>query len=158
MRANNKLVIIQDTFRAQAVKGAIRTPILNDVLRRIPYKVNVVLSILPPRTTIAPHQDTSRAILKCHFGLHIPQQSDKCFLVVNGYKYVWQAGEALLFDDTFEHSAVNDTDEYRTVLLIDTVRSDLPLFIRWVTYGFVWILGFHKEARRMLRNYRKAVV
>ena len=139
------------------VKGVIPTPVINDVLSQIPYKVNVLLSILPPGTTIKPHKGTSRAVIRCHLGLRIPQQSDKCFFVVDGYKYVWKANEALLFDDTYEHYAVNDTDEYRSLLIIDTVRPDLPFFGRWLAYVVTYILGFHKESRRVLRDYRKVL-
>ena len=139
------------------IRSSVSTPVISDVLRQIPYVENVRLSILPPRTSISPHNGTSRAVIRCHLGLHIPKQSEKCFLVVNGHKHVWQAGEMFFFDDTYEHYAVNETDEYRSVLIIDFVRGDLPFFGLWGAYVVTYMLGFHPEAQRTQRNYQIAL-
>ena len=38
---------------------------------------------------------------------------------------LWARGEALVFDDTIEHEAMNPTDELRVVLIIDVWHPDL---------------------------------
>jgi beta-hydroxylase len=40
----------------------------------------------------------------------------------------WSEGQALIFDDTFNHEVWNDTDGYRVVLFVDFAR---PLRQPW---------------------------
>lgn len=139
------------------VDSALSTPVTRRVLRQIPGLVNGIFSILPPHTTLAPHRDTSRALARCQVGLRIPEQREKCYFVVDDHKHVWQFGHTLVFDQTFEHYAVNKTDESRLILIVDVVRGDLPFFLRWLTFGITYLLGFHPETRQTLRNYRAAL-
>ena len=37
----------------------------------------------------------------------------------------WREGEALVFDDTIEHEAMNPSDELRVVFIFDVWRPDL---------------------------------
>ena len=38
---------------------------------------------------------------------------------MNGEKQEWQNGKCMVFDDTFSHTAVNNSDQTRVVLLLD---------------------------------------
>ena len=87
-------------------------------------------------------------------GLCIPRDRQRCFFVVDGHKHVWQMGHKFLFDQTFEHYAVNDTEEYRVILILDVVRPELPRPVRSLVSTVTYLLGFHREARRTLHNYR----
>ena len=46
-----------------------------------------------------------------------------CALKVDGVTVNWHEGHCLLFDDTYEHEAWNNSKEDRIVLLIDIARS-----------------------------------
>jgi aspartyl/asparaginyl beta-hydroxylase (cupin superfamily) len=37
----------------------------------------------------------------------------------------WERGEAIVFDDTIEHAAMNPSDELRVVLIFDVWHPDL---------------------------------
>jgi aspartyl/asparaginyl beta-hydroxylase (cupin superfamily) len=51
-----------------------------------------------------------------HLPLVVP---DGCRYRV-GYEHrQWQVGQTLIFDDTLEHEAINDSDEVRVVLIFD---------------------------------------
>ena len=139
------------------LNGSLPTPVTRGVLRKIPGLVNGFFSILPPHTTLAPHRGTSRALARCHVGLITPQRSENCYFVIDGHKHVWRFRHKLIFDQTFEHAAINDTDENRLVLIVDVVRPEFPLLIRWPVSAVTYSLGFHPEARYTIGSYRKAL-
>jgi len=77
---------------------------------------NAMFSVLAPRTRIPPHTGETNARLVAHLPLVVP---DGCRYRV-GYEHrQWQVGETLIFDDTLEHEAINDSDEVRVVLIFD---------------------------------------
>lgn len=77
---------------------------------------NAMFSVLAPRTRIPPHTGETNARLVVHLPLVVPE---RCRYRV-GYEHrEWRVGETLIFDDTLEHEAVNDSDEVRVVLIFD---------------------------------------
>lgn len=50
----------------------------------------------------------------------------KCWLNVGDKRQYWKTGKCLVFDDTFCHSAINDSDEPRIILLLDFCAGPLP--------------------------------
>jgi len=130
------------------------TPVTRQVVGQIPGLVNGFFSILSPGSKLHAHEGTSRLLMRCHVGLCIPRDNERCFFVVDGHKHVWKVGHKFLFDQTFEHYAVNDTEEYRAILILDVVRPELPIPLRHLVSAVTYSLGFHREARHTLRNYR----
>lgn len=77
---------------------------------------NAMFSALAPHTDIPPHTGESNARLVAHLPLIVPE---KCSYRV-GYEHrTWKEGELLVFDDTIEHTARNDSDALRVVLIFD---------------------------------------
>lgn len=85
---------------------------------------NAMFSALAPKTHIPPHHGETNARLVAHLPLIIP---DKCKLRVGFEERQWELGKALIFDDTLEHEAFNDSDELRAVLIFDTWNPLLTL-------------------------------
>ncbi len=77
---------------------------------------NAMFSALAPHTAIPPHTGETNARLVAHLPLIVPE---KCTYRVGFEHRVWREGELLIFDDTIEHEARNDSDELRVVLLFD---------------------------------------
>ena len=73
-------------------------------------------SILKPGTVIEPHRGHEGNFLRCHLGLSIP---DSCALDIEGEQRSWKEGKVMIFDDTFEHSAWNKSNQDRAILLLD---------------------------------------
>ena len=48
-----------------------------------------------------------------------------------GKEYRWKTGKVVIFDDTYEHFAINLTDNIRVVLFMDYLRP-LPLPLHWL--------------------------
>ena len=75
-----------------------------------------VFSILEAGTRIPPHTGVNNARLVVHLPLIVPPG---CGFRVGGERREWQPGRALVFDDTIEHEAWNDSDVPRAVLIFD---------------------------------------
>lgn len=84
---------------------------------RVPGASPVAMfSLLAPHTRIPPHRGVSNTRLVCHLPLIVPAD---CGFRCGATTREWRVGEAFVFDDTIEHEAWNDSDELRTVLILD---------------------------------------
>lgn len=77
---------------------------------------NAMFSALAPHTHIPPHHGETNARLVVHLPLIVPPN---CRYRVGADTTPWTVGELLIFDDSIEHEARNDSDELRVVLIFD---------------------------------------
>lgn len=77
---------------------------------------NVMFSALAPKSRIPPHNGETNARVVAHLPLIVPEG---CRYRVGFEWREWRVGETLIFDDTIEHEAINDSDELRVVLIFD---------------------------------------
>ena len=83
---------------------------------------SVLFSRLTPGAHIPPH----RGMLNCRLIAHLPLiVPPGCWLRVGNETRRWEEGKLLIFDDSFEHEAKNDSGETRIVLLFDLWRQEL---------------------------------
>jgi len=82
----------------------------------------ICFSVLAPGTHILPHTGVSNLRVVVHLPLIVPAD---CAIEVGGEAHVWREGEAVVFDDTFEHQAWNRSEERRVILLMDTWNPHL---------------------------------
>ena len=83
-----------------------------------------LFSVLKPRTHIPPHSGMLNTRLIVHLPLIVPQG---CRLRVGNEVRDVMVGKSMIFDDSIEHEAWNDSDETRVVLLFEIWRPDLSL-------------------------------
>ena len=81
-----------------------------------------MFSLLRPRARIAPHTGVQNTRLVCHLPLIVPPG---CGFRVGNEIRQWEEGKLLIFDDTIEHEAWNDSGEDRMVLIFDIWRPEL---------------------------------
>jgi beta-hydroxylase len=79
---------------------------------------------LPPGSRLVRHRDPYAGSLRYHLGLTTPN-APGCYIEVDGQRYYWRDGEAIMFDETFIHHAENTTDQQRVILFCDIER---PLY------------------------------
>lgn len=79
-------------------------------------------SLLKPGTHIQPHHGLLNTRLICHIPLIVPND---CAIRVGNETRAWCAGEALIFDDSFEHEAWNKSIETRVILLFEIWRPEI---------------------------------
>lgn len=104
-------------FGIKIEKNCHLCPETSKLLEQIPNLVTAGFSSLRAGTSIAPHTGYPDGVLRCHLGLIIP--GDECGIRVGAETRHWEAGKCLVFDDTLEHEAWNNSARTRVVLLLD---------------------------------------
>ncbi|NIP39694.1 MAG: aspartyl/asparaginyl beta-hydroxylase domain-containing protein [Candidatus Dadabacteria bacterium] len=99
-----------------------RCPETARILKKIPGMKTAFFSILSPNKHIPAHKGPFNGVLRYHLGLIVPQPKEKCRIRVDDQIHVWDEGQSIVFDDTYEHEVWNDTDGFRVVLFVDFVR------------------------------------
>jgi beta-hydroxylase len=107
------------------------------LLATVPAVKAAMFASLPPGARLVRHRDPYAGSLRYHLGLVTPNSPD-CYLCVDGERYFWRDGEAVMFDETYIHHAENRTDTRRIILFCDVER---PLRIRWLARLNRWFAG-----------------
>ena len=92
-----------------------------ELLNRIPSIKGAMFASLPPDGKLVRHRDPYAGSLRYHLGLATHNSPD-CYIEVDGQRYFWRDGEAVVFDETFIHHAANTTDQQRVILFCDVER------------------------------------
>ena len=82
----------------------------------VPGLVTAGIYLLDAHSKILPHVGATNVVLRGHMGLICPPG---CYLRVGPDTRSWGEGEFLIFDDTVEHEAWNETDDLRAILMFD---------------------------------------
>jgi beta-hydroxylase len=96
-----------------------RCPATAEALRHVPGLSMAGFSRLAPHTHVKPHVGWAASVYRLHLALVVPPG---CRLRVADQTHTWHEGRCLIFDDTVEHEAWNDSDSPRGVLLLDFLR------------------------------------
>jgi beta-hydroxylase len=134
-----------------------RCPETARLVEAIPGMQTAMFSILAPHKHIPPHDGPYKGVLRYHLGLLIPATDERCGIKVGGQAAHWEEGKSLVFDDTFEHEAWNDTDETRVVLFVDVVRP-LRQPVKWLNAAVIKVIGyspFIQDARRRHEDWER---
>lgn len=83
------------------------------------------LTRLFPHSKLDPHRHNNPYALIYHLGLIIPP-NETCGITVGGETHFWSSpGDAIIFDDTFEHYAWNNSDQDRILFYINFAHETL---------------------------------
>ena len=149
----NKLAVFQDISPSQAYivndthwrmfffraiglnfkKNQKFAPTVAKILKKHPDVCAAYVSILGPKTYLNPHRGPWSGIIRMHLGVIVPGHNE-CTLIVEKQPYHWKEGEVVLFDDTYEHMAINNTDKPRAILFLEIMR---PLPQPWKFFNWV---------------------
>lgn len=102
-----------------------RFPETMSLFSNIEGVVNIGFNLLEPGAKILSHHGDTNSIIRCHLGLIIPEENNSCAIKVNNEIKNWKLGKVIGFTDAYEHSAWNNTDKQRIILLFDIL---IPYF------------------------------
>lgn len=118
-----------------------------ELLNQLPNLNLALFAVLMPGKRLNQHHDPFAYTLRYSLGLSTPN-SENCGLIVNDDDYKWKDGDAILFDETYLHSAYNDSDTPRIILMTDI---DRPLKLKWVQKIY-WAFGRFFNSLFMVDN------
>jgi beta-hydroxylase len=98
-----------------------------EILSRFPTVKAAMFAELPPGSKLGKHRDPYAGSMRYHLGL-ATANDPQCWIDVDGQRYWWKDGEAVVFDETYLHWAANDTTTDRVILFCDIER---PMKYRW---------------------------
>lgn len=127
------------------------------ICQKIPGLITVMFSILEPGKHLPPHRGPYNGVLRLHLGLIVPEPREQLGIRVERDLYRWKEGEAVIFDDAFEHEAWNRTDKTRVVLFVD-FRKPLRFpanFINWLLLHLAVFTPFIREGMDNQKAWEK---
>ena len=141
-------------FYAYGVKaGTIeRCPKTAELLHKIPGMTTAFFSILGPHKHLPPHRGPYKGVIRYHLGLKIPEPASACGIRVGDETRHWEEGKSLIFDDTYDHEAWNDTGEDRVVLFVDFIRP-MRLSAATLNRGVIKAIGLSPFVLGSKGNY-----
>lgn len=105
------------------------------LLEQVPSLNIALFAVLMPGKRLNKHHDPFAYTLRYSMGLSTPN-SDKSGLIINGDDYKWKDGDSILFDETYLHSAYNDSDVPRIILMTDVDRPLKSAMLQKVYWYF----------------------
>ena len=126
-------------YGVEVAENCARCPETARLLRALPGMRSGFFSIMRPGTHLKPHRGNYTGVLRLHLGLRIPDPV-ACGIRVGKTTRHWREGEAMVFDDTYEHEAWNHSTGWRVVLFIDIVRP-LPRPLAAINDAVIWLIG-----------------
>ncbi len=127
------------------------------ICQNIPGLITVMFSILEPGKHLPPHRGPYNGVLRLHLGLIVPEPQDQLGIRVENDIYRWKEGEAVIFDDAYEHEAWNRTPHTRVVLFVDFVK---PLrfpanVLNWLLLHLAMFTPFIREGTERQKAWEK---
>jgi aspartyl/asparaginyl beta-hydroxylase (cupin superfamily) len=130
-----------------------RCPETAALLDRVSNLNQAFFSILEAGKSVPAHDGPNFAQLRYHLGVIVPKQNPPS-LRVKDTLYTWKEGEAVMFDDTWNHEVINHATEDRVVLIVDTMRP-LPLPLHLMNVGYVKVIARIAYARQVVAIVEK---
>jgi hypothetical protein len=115
----NGVIDAENAARCPETAAALSFVPLPHIAGRSPM---ALYSVLRAKTHIPPHNGMLNTRLICHIPLIVPAD---CRLRVGNEVRDVRFGQAMIFDDSIQHEAWNDSDETRVILLLEIWRPEL---------------------------------
>ncbi|MGB0086530.1 MAG: aspartyl/asparaginyl beta-hydroxylase domain-containing protein [Rhodomicrobiaceae bacterium] len=127
------------------------------IVRNIPGLKTAMFSIFEPGKHLPAHRGPYNGVLRLHLGLIVPEPSDRLAIRVDEQICHWREGDAIIFDDAYEHEAWNHTDQTRVVLFVDFVK---PLrfpasLVNWLLLNIALFTPFIREGMDNHKEWAK---
>jgi aspartyl/asparaginyl beta-hydroxylase (cupin superfamily) len=92
------------------------------IVSKIPGLKTAMFSVFEPGKRLPPHRGPYNGVLRLHLGLIVPEPRERLGIRVGSEPCEWEEGRVLVFDDSYEHEAWNETGSPRVVLFVDFVK------------------------------------
>jgi aspartate beta-hydroxylase len=122
-------MFILKAYDVEVPENIVRLPTLRRLLTECPEVKSATISFLAPHKHIPRHRGPFRGIMRFHLGLQIPKEPGgrpATIMMIDDREHRIADGECLLWDDTYPHEVMNNSDQPRVALLLDVWRPRMP--------------------------------
>jgi aspartate beta-hydroxylase len=122
-------MFILKAYDVEVPENLTRVPTLRRLLTECPEVKSATISFLAPHKHIPRHRGPFRGIMRFHLGLQIPKEPGgrpATIMMIDDHEHRIADGECLLWDDTYPHEVMNNSDQPRVALLLDVWRPHMP--------------------------------
>lgn len=102
------------------------------LLKSIPGLTFAAVTSLDAHASVMPHIGETNVTMRGHLGLEVPADYPIMGIKVGNEERGWQQGKVVLFSDCHWHSAWNNSDKKRFVLVFDIIRPEFQSQKRWM--------------------------
>jgi len=114
-------------------------PTTVSLIDSVPSIKAAMFTVLPAGKKLNSHRDPYAGSLRYQLGLDTPNSAE-CHIDVDGEKYYWKDGEAVMFDETYLHYIENNSEKDRLVLMLDIRRPLYFFFMNWLDVAFSYLI------------------
>ena len=129
-----------------------RCPKTWSICQKIPGLITVMFSIFEPGKHLPPHRGPYNGVLRLHLGLIVPEPREQLGIRVEKDIYRWKEGEAVVFDDAYEHEAWNYTPQTRVVHSSISASRCVSRSISSIGYCYISLCSPPSSARHVQRE------
>lgn len=139
-------------YSYKSIPNRARCPRTAALIDQVPNVVVAFFSIFEPGTHLKDHYGVTKAMLNVHLGLLVPEGPNRCEIRIRDEFRTWKPGEFLIFDETFNHEAWNESDQPRVVLFLQVMRP-----MRWPgrVLGKLFLQGIRRTS--YVQDARRAI-
>lgn len=128
-----------------------KCPKTDALVKQIPDMKTAMFSVFNPTTHLTPHRGPLKGLMRYHLALKVPLNHQLCGLRVGEETRHWEEGKSLIFDDTFEHEAWNQSEDIRVILFVDFLR-DLPWPLSFLNRGIVKLFSISPFIQNIVKS------
>jgi len=140
-------------FIDQYAGTADHLPTLKNIVKQMESEIILLhISMLLPDNVLTAHYGITKAHLRYHYGLQIPE-GDTGLRIENSV-YKWKVGEGIQFDDTHLHMAWNRTDKPRLVIFADIPR-DMNFIFSWINKFILKLIQYSSHIKEIQERMKK---
>ncbi len=149
-------LFVLKAYGVSCAKNMAACPRLASIVAAAPVVLSASISFMAPGKHIPAHRGPFRGVVRFYLGLSVPRRADgsaAAVLTVDGTAHRIGDGEWLLWDDTYPHEVLNDSDEIRSVLLLDVWRRAMPVDLKVLSSLVIGAAGVGVRWRGLDREW-----
>ncbi len=123
-----------------------------EILSKIPNLMQAFFSVMDPKKSVPLHEGPYLGYLRYHLGIRTPKNNPPS-IIVKGQPYTWEASKAVLFDDSWPHEVINESEEPRAVLIVDVLRP-MPALPTLINKIMTNVVAKHTYGRAVIKRVK----
>lgn len=144
---------VLNACQKHSTEGTKHCPGTIKLLEDIPGLFQAMFSVLEAGKSIPKHHGPYKGYLRYHLTLYAPEINPPKIQIKDEI-HIWKNGNEILFDDSWDHEVINNSNEERSILMIDVLRP-MPKIPSLINNFIVNKFVKRTYGKEILRNQTK---